>query len=84
VVSRHHVDGHRQRREQLADPLVLARARIVDQVAADQDGAWQRLQLEQGAHRPRKREGGVLVTATDVDVRIGELCECRQTFLTWS
>jgi hypothetical protein len=75
VVSGHHVDRHRKRRQELADALVLARPGDVDEVAADQDRVGERRQIEYRADGRRQREGRVAVAPADIDVRIAELGE---------
>jgi hypothetical protein len=84
VVSGQHVHRHRKRREQLAHALVLASARIGDQIAADQDGIGWGREAKDGLDRGRQRPRRAAVAAPDDDVGIAELREEGQTFFTWS
>jgi hypothetical protein len=78
------VDRHRQRREQLAHTLILTRARIGDQIAADEHCVGRGLQPQHGLDRPGECSRRLVIAAADHDVRVAELREDRQTFFTWS
>jgi hypothetical protein len=84
VIAGEHVDRHRQGLEQFADTLVLGRARIGDQVAADQDGFGLGGHRQHRVHRGRQRASRAGVARADGDVRVAELSEEGQTFFTWS
>ena len=99
VVAGEHEHGHRQRREQLADSLIRARRRRVDEVAGDDHRVRARGEREHPTDRGRERGGRLTVLATHTDVGIAELGQERrnvrvqafgrvarnvQTFFTWS
>ena len=56
VVAGEHVHRHRQRREQLAGALVLARAAVLGEVAAHEDRAGRGIQRGHRAHRGGQRD----------------------------
>jgi len=73
VVSGQHVDGQLQRRQELAHPLVLARARLVDQIARDQHRREPVGLRAQRPHHRRQRLRRLAVARADADVRVGDL-----------
>ena len=75
VVARQHVDGHRQRREQLAHALVLRRRGRVGEVAADEHRVRARPQRQHGRDAGGQRLRRPAVAGPDEDVRVAELGE---------
>jgi hypothetical protein len=76
VVAGQRGDGHRQRRQQLLDPRVLARRSVVGEVAGDEHGVGRRAQHQHGGDRAAERRGRARIVVGDV--RIGELGEQHQ------
>ena len=76
VVAGHEVDGHRQRREQLARELVLARVTGVGDVAGDDHGVGLLREREDAGDGGGERGAGVLVVgAFEPEVGIADLGE---------
>jgi ribosomal 50S subunit-associated protein YjgA (DUF615 family) len=83
VVSRDQVKRGHQRLDQLGEELVFLRQRGVREVAADEDRVRARIQLvDRGDGAPQSVRRGAAVV--DAQVRIAELGEEGQTFLTCS
>ena len=73
VVAGQHVDGHRQRLEQLADELVLGGVGVLGEIAGHHHGVRERLELEHRRDRAGERGRRALVVRPEPDVGVAEL-----------
>jgi hypothetical protein len=69
------VDGHRERREELADARVGARVAVVCEVAGDENRVGLRVERDERRDRVLERLGRAAVVGTDREMQVGELGE---------
>jgi hypothetical protein len=77
VVAGQHVEGRRQRLEQLAHALILGGRGAVGEVAGDDHRVRQRVECQQRANCGLERRARALVLGQEAHVRIAELGEHR-------
>ena len=73
VVAGDGVDGHLERLEELADPLVLGRVAVVGQIARQQHRDRRRIHLADRRDRPLERDDRVGVVGMEPNVGIRDL-----------